>query len=101
MVTYLFIINWQSSICKVISIIKSSLPILKSVMIILVKLHLMLFDNVVVDMIKLILLFYNNFSIVKKIVNKIERVKLTLSRLPTNMKLLFNKLVLIKNIQKS
>ena len=70
-------------------------------MIILVKLHLMLFDNVVVDMIKLILLFYNNFSIVKKIVNKIERVKLTLSRLPTNMKLLFNKLVLIKNIQKS
>ena len=33
------------------------------------------FDNVVVDAIKLILLIYNNFSIVKKVVNKIERVK--------------------------
>jgi len=33
------------------------------------------FDNAVVDAIKLILLIYNNFSIVKKVVNKIERVK--------------------------
>jgi len=33
------------------------------------------FDNVVVDAFKLILLIYNNFSIVKKVVNKIERVK--------------------------
>jgi len=33
------------------------------------------FDNTVVDAIKLILLIYNNFSIVKKVVNKIERVK--------------------------
>ena len=32
-------------------------------------------DNVVVDAIKLILLIYNNFSIVKKVVNKIVRVK--------------------------
>jgi len=32
-------------------------------------------DNAVVDVIKLILLIYNNFSIVKKVVNKIERVK--------------------------
>jgi len=32
-------------------------------------------DKIVVDAIKLILLIYNNFSIVKKIVNKIERVK--------------------------
>jgi len=33
------------------------------------------YDNTVVDAIKLILLFYNNFSIVKKVVNKIDRVK--------------------------
>ena len=33
------------------------------------------FDNAVVDTIKLILLIYNNFGIVKKVVNKIERVK--------------------------
>jgi len=33
------------------------------------------FDNVVVDAIKLILLIYNNCGIVKKVVNKIERVK--------------------------
>ena len=32
-------------------------------------------DNAVVDAFKLILLIYNNFSIVKKVVNKIERVK--------------------------
>jgi len=32
-------------------------------------------DNVVVDLIKLILLIHNNFSIVKKVVNKIVRVK--------------------------
>jgi len=32
-------------------------------------------DNAVVDAIKLILLIFNNFSIVKKVVNKIERVK--------------------------
>jgi len=32
-------------------------------------------DNVVIDAIKLILLIYNNFNIVKKVVNKIERVK--------------------------
>jgi len=30
-------------------------------------------DNAVVDAIKLILLIYNNFSIVKKVVNKIVR----------------------------
>jgi len=34
----------------------------------------MRFDNAIVDTIKLILLIYNNSSIVKKIVNKIERV---------------------------
>jgi len=33
------------------------------------------FDIVVVDAFKLRLLIYNNFSIVKKVVNKIERVK--------------------------
>jgi len=33
------------------------------------------FDNVAVDVTKLILLIYNNFSIVKKVANKIERVK--------------------------
>ena len=33
------------------------------------------FNNAVVDAIKLILLIYNNFSIVKKVVNKIVRVK--------------------------
>jgi len=33
------------------------------------------FDNVAVDTIKLILLIYNNFSIVKKVANKIERIK--------------------------
>jgi len=33
------------------------------------------FDNVVVNAIKLILLIYNIFSIVKKVANKIERVK--------------------------
>jgi len=33
------------------------------------------FDNTVVDAIKLMLLIYNNFSIVKKVVKKIERVK--------------------------
>jgi len=32
-------------------------------------------DNAVVDAIKLILLIYNNFSIIKKVVNKIERVR--------------------------
>ena len=32
-------------------------------------------DNAVVELFKLILLNYNNFSIVKKVVNKIERVK--------------------------
>jgi len=33
------------------------------------------FDNAVIDAIKLILPIYNNFSIVKKVDNKIERVK--------------------------
>ena len=32
-------------------------------------------DNAVVDAFKLILFIYNNFSIVKKVVNKIVRVK--------------------------
>jgi len=32
-------------------------------------------DNAVVDAIKLILLNYSNVSIVKRVVNKIERVK--------------------------
>jgi len=57
------------------------------------------FDNDVVDAIKLILLNYNNFSIAKIVVKEIERVKLTVSRLPTNTELIFNKLVLIKSIQ--
>jgi len=56
------------------------------------------FDNVVVDAIKLILLNYNNFSIAKIVANKIERAKSTLSRLPTNTKLIPNKLVLINSI---
>jgi len=59
------------------------------------------FDNVVIGVIKLILINYSNFSIAKIVVREIERVKLTLSRLPTNTELLFNKLVLIKFIQKS
>ena len=33
------------------------------------------FDKAVVDTIKLILLIYNNFSIIKIVVNTIERVK--------------------------
>jgi len=41
-------------------------------------------DNVIVDAIKLLLLNYSNFSIAKIIVKEIERVKLILSRLPTN-----------------
>jgi len=45
------------------------------------------FDNVVVNTIKLILLIYNNFSINKRVAKKLEWVKLTLSRLPTNTKL--------------
>jgi len=36
---------------------------------------LLIRDNAVIDAIKLILLIYNNFSIIKKVVNKIERVK--------------------------
>jgi len=56
------------------------------------------FDSVVVDAIKLILLIYNNFSIVKKVVKILVWVKSTLSRLPTNTELIFNKLVLIKSI---
>ena len=47
-------------------------------------------DNVVVDAIKLILLIYNNFS------QQNRKGKVTLSRLPTNTELIFNKLVLIK-----
>jgi len=58
-------------------------------------------DNVVVDTIKLILLNYSNISIAKIVVKEIERVKLTLSRLPMTTELLFNILVLIKSIQKS
>jgi len=42
-------------------------------------------DNIVVDAIKLILLNYRNVSIANTVTNKIERVKSTLSRLPTNM----------------
>jgi len=38
----------------------------------------------VVDTIKLILLNNSNFSIAKIVVKEIERVKLTLTRLPTN-----------------
>jgi len=38
-------------------------------------LNLMISDNVIVDTIKLILLIYNNFNVVKKLANKIERVK--------------------------
>jgi len=53
-------------------------------------------DNAVVDAIKLILLIYNNFSIVKKVLKSLVWVKSTLSRLPTNTELIFNKLVLIK-----
>jgi len=40
-----------------------------------------------------------SFSIVKKVAKKLVWVKLTLSRLPTNTELIFNKLVLIKFIQ--
>jgi len=58
-------------------------------------------DNTVVDAIKLILLNYSNFNIAKIVVKEIEMVKLTQSRLPTNTKLIFNKLVLIKSIQNS
>ena len=58
-------------------------------------------DNAVVDAIKLILLIYNNFNIVKKVVKRLVWVKPTLSCLPTNTELIFNKLVLIKSIQKS
>jgi len=57
------------------------------------------FDNVIVDAIKLILLNYSNFSIAKIVVKEIERVNLTLSCLPMNTKLIFNKLILIKSIQ--
>jgi len=42
------------------------------------------FDNVVISTIKLILFIYNNYSNVKKVVNKIERVKSTISCLPKN-----------------
>jgi len=45
---------------------------------------------------KLILLIYNNFSIVKKVAKRLVWVKSTLSHLPTNTKLISNKLVLIK-----
>jgi len=45
--------------------------------------------------IKLILPNYSSFSIAKIVVNKIERVKSTLSRLPTNTELIIDKLVLI------
>jgi len=55
-------------------------------------------DNVIVDVIKLVQLNYNNFSIAKIIVNKIKRVKSTISRLPMNIELSPNKLVLIKSI---
>jgi len=58
-------------------------------------------DNAVNYAIRLILLNHSNFSIAKIVVKEIERVKLTLSRLPTNTELIFNKLVLIKTIQKS
>jgi len=39
----------------------------------------MVYDNNVVDAIKLKLLNYNNFSIAKLVVNKLDKVKLTLS----------------------
>ena len=58
------------------------------------------FENVVIDAIKLTLLNYTNLSIVKLVANKLERVKSNLSRLQTNTKLILNKLVLIKSIQK-
>ena len=57
-------------------------------------------DNVVVDAIKLILINYSKFGIAKMVATKIERVKSTLSRLPTNMKLIFDKLIFIKNYTK-
>ena len=47
-------------------------------------------DIAVVDAIKLILLNYSNFSIAKIVVNKIVRVKITLSRLTTNTELISN-----------
>jgi len=47
-------------------------------------------NNDVVDTIKFPLLNYSNLSIAKLVVNKQERVKLTLSHLPTNTKLIFN-----------
>jgi len=62
---------------------------------------LMKVDNVVVDAIKLKLLNYSNVSIAKIVVNKNRKGKVTQCRLLTNTKLIFNKLVLIKSIQKS
>jgi len=55
-------------------------------------------DNTIIEMIKLILLIYNNLSIVKKVVNKIEWVKSTLSHLPMNTEFIIDKLVFIKTI---
>jgi len=48
----------------------------------------------------LILLIYNNLNILKKVAKKIIKVNITQSRLPTNIKLIPNKLVPIKFIQK-
>jgi len=48
------------------------------------------FDIVVVDAIKLPLLNFSNFSIAKLVVNKLVRVKITLSRLSLNTKLISN-----------
>jgi len=52
------------------------------------------FDNAVIDAIKLPLLNFSNFSIAKLVVIKLVRVKIILSRLTTNTKLISNILVL-------
>jgi len=48
------------------------------------------FDIVVIDGIKLPLLNFSNFSIAKLVVNKLVRIKITLSRLSINAELISN-----------
>jgi len=57
-------------------------------------------DSTIVDAIKLILLNYNNINIAKIVAKNISIGKITQSRLPTNTKLIPNKLVLIKVYKK-
>jgi len=50
----------------------------------------MKFDNIVSDVNKVILSNYNNFSTIKLVVNKLDRIKLIQSHISTNTKLIFN-----------